>query len=225
MRKQGLWEKDLLAVSFDKGTGICVMKRWTYISKLNDVLNLEQFEKVTVTQKNGRDLCLKEEDQINSILQTLHEQGKIDNQTLKDLKSMWGQLPKLCRLAKVHKKNIPLRPVLSMPGSPYHKIARKVTEWLSVVPESKINSSTQKTVDSFKRMTLESDEVIISFDVTSLYTNLPVKEAMQEAADRLYSGDVQAPSVDKETFLTLATISYTNVILSTHDGTYRKSTA
>ena len=112
-----------------------------------------------------------------------------------------------------------------MPGSPYHKIAQKVTEWLSVVPESKINSSTQKTVDSFKRMTLESDEVIISFDVTSLYTNLPVKEAMQEAADRLYSGDVQAPSVDKETFLTLATISYTNVILSTHDGTYRKSTA
>ena len=112
-----------------------------------------------------------------------------------------------------------------MPGSPYHKIARKVTEWLSVVPESKINSSTQKTVDSFKRMTLESDEVIISFDVTSLYTNLPVKEAMQEAADRLYSGDVQAPSVDKETFLTLATISYTNVILSTHDGTYHKSTA
>ena len=56
---------------------------------------------------------------------------------------------------------------------------------LSVVPESKINSSTQKTVDSLKRMTLESDEVIL-FDVTSLYTNVPVKEAIQEAADRLY---------------------------------------
>ena len=49
-----------------------------------------------------------------------------------------------------------------------------------------------------KRTTLESDEVIISFDVTSLYANVPVKEAMQEAADRLYSGDVQGPSVDKE---------------------------
>ena len=57
---------------------------------------------------------------------------------------------------------------------------------LSVVPESKINSSTQKTVDSLKRMTLESDEVIILFDVTSLYTNVPVKEAIQEVADRLY---------------------------------------
>ena len=93
---------------------------------------------------------------------------------------------------------------------------------MSVVPESKINSSTQKTIDSLKRMTLESDEVIISFDVMLLYTNVPVKEAIWEAADRLYSGDVQAPSVDKETFITPAAISCTNVILSTHDDTYRQ---
>ena len=88
--------------------------------------------------------------------------------------------------------------MLSILGSPYHKIAQKAIEWLSAVPESKINRSSQKTVDSLKRTTLESDEVIISFDVTSLYANVPVKEAIQEAADRLYSGDVQAPSVDKE---------------------------
>ena len=97
--------------------------------------------------------------------------------------------------------NIPPRPVLSMPGSPYHKIAQKVTKWLSVVPESKLNSYTQKTVGSWKRTTLQTDEVIISFDVTSLYAHVLVKESIQEAADRLYSGDVQLPSVDKETFL------------------------
>ena len=33
---------------------------------------------------------------------------------------------------------------------------------------------------------------------------------------------MQAPSADKETFITLATISCTNVILSTLDGTYRQ---
>ena len=73
-----------------------------------------------------------------------------------------------------------------------------------------------------KRMTLESDEAIISFDMLSLYTNVPVKEAIQEAADRLCSGDVQAPSVDKETFITQVTMSCRNVILSTHDGTYQQ---
>ena len=38
----------------------------------------------------------------------------------------------------------------------------------------------------------------------------------------MYSGDLQAPSVDKEKFITLATISCTNVILSTHNGTYQQ---
>ena len=33
---------------------------------------------------------------------------------------------------------------------------------------------------------------------------------------------MQAPSVNKETFITLATISCTNFILSTHDGTYQQ---
>ena len=42
------------------------------------------------------------------------------------------------------------------------------------------------------------------------------------ATDRLCSGDVQAPSVDKETFITQAAMSCRNVILSTHDGTYQQ---
>ena len=58
--------------------------------------------------------------------------------------------------------------------------------------------------------------------MTSLYANVPVKEAIQEAADRWYSGDVEAPSVDKQTFITLARISCTSIILSTHDGTYQQ---
>ena len=62
MTKRYLREKELLAVPFDKGSYICVMKRQTYISKLNDILNLEQFEKVTFTRKNRRELCLKKED-------------------------------------------------------------------------------------------------------------------------------------------------------------------
>ena len=51
MTKRYLREKDLLAVPFDKGNDICVMKRQTYISKLNDISNLEQFEKVNVREK------------------------------------------------------------------------------------------------------------------------------------------------------------------------------
>ena len=70
-------------------------------------------------------------------------------------------------------------------------------------------------------MTIDVDEALVSFDVTSLYTNVPVKEAIQKAAERLYGGDVKAPSVDKETFIFLATLLYTNVLMQIHDGTYK----
>ena len=41
-------------------------------------------------------------------------------------------IARLYGLAKVHKKNIPMRPVLSMPGSAYHGVAQDVSNWLSV---------------------------------------------------------------------------------------------
>ena len=58
---------------------------------------------------------LKEEEKINTVLEELNEHGKIDEKLLKSIKSVGGQLPRLYGLAKVHKENIPVRPVLSMP--------------------------------------------------------------------------------------------------------------
>ena len=70
-------------------------------------------------------------------------------------------------------------------------------------------------------MTLDADEVLISFDITLLYKNVPVKEAIQEAAERLYGGDLKTPSVDKETFIILATLLSSDVLRQTNDGTYK----
>ena len=78
-------------------------------------------------------------------------------------------------------------------------------------------------MESLKTVTLVADEVVISFDVISLYTNVPVKEAIQEAAERLYCSNVKAPPVDKETFIILATLFCNNVLMQTHDGTYKQN--
>ena len=132
------------------------------------------------------------------------------------------QPARLYGLAKVHKTAIPARPVLSMPGSVYHPIANEVTKWLNVVPECQINTSTKKIADSLKNVQLDSDEVIVSFDVSSLYTNVPVREAIDICADLLYSGDHELPPVDKATFKELLELCTCNVVMKTHDGFYRQ---
>ena len=103
-----------------------------------------------------------------------------------------------------------------MPGSPYDNLGTVVTKWLSVVPSSQIRCSNKQVVDKIKDIVLEDDEVIVSFDVSSLYTNVPVKEAIEYCADLLFSR-FQIP-VDRKTFVTLAEIACCDVIMATHDG-------
>ena len=75
--------------------------------------------------------------------------------------------------------------------------------------------------DSLKSVELDDDEEIISFDVSSLYTNVPVMEAIDVCTKLLYQND-QKPPIDQETFKTLARIASCDVIMSTHDGPYKQ---
>ena len=220
MTQKFLKEHEIIAVPFDKGIGICLMKVETYKSKLQDILNLDQFEKLKKPRKNAKNIVIKEQERINGELDSLVEEGEITEELCEKLKAKGAQPARLYGLGKVHKTIIPLRPVLSMPGSPYFNVAEKVSEWLSIIPESKNQCNSKKISDQLRDLKLEEDEILISFDVVSLYTNVPVAEAMQEAADRLCSGEFETPPISKETFMKLLKMSSTNVVMATHDGYY-----
>ena len=71
-------------------------------------------------------------------------------------------------------------------------------------------------------MELESDEVLVSFDVSSLYTNVPLLESIQVCADLLFREGIKKPPVDKETFIELAKLASCDVVMLTHDGYYKQ---
>ena len=173
MTKKYLKDNDLLAVPFDKGIGICLMKKDSYHSKMDTIINLPQFEKVTKVRKNQKHPLLKEEERVQNTLKRLLEEGKICGTLYERMKPVGSQPARLYGLAKVHKKDTPMRPVLSMPGSAYYNVANQVAQWLSLVPECNIYTSTKKISDSLKNIKLKADHELISFDVTQLYTNVP----------------------------------------------------
>ena len=88
---------------------------------------------------------------------------------------------------------------------------------LSNVPECNINTSTDKIAKQLQTSTLSENESLISFDVTSLYTNVPVKESIQVCADLLYN-HISIDGIDKDTFIILAELACCNVVFSTHQG-------
>ena len=110
-----------------------------------------------------------------------------------------------------------------MPGSAYHKVGKKVAEWLSVVPECNNKSSTRSLSDSLKNVQLNEDEELVSFDVTTLYTNVPVMEAINICTKKLYDmPDAKKPPVYRATFIKLTSIAACDVIMLTHDGYYKQ---
>ncbi|XP_066929990.1 uncharacterized protein [Clytia hemisphaerica] len=224
MTQKYLKDRDLLAIPFDKGIGICVMNKETYNKKLDDIIKLPQFNKVLPKRKNEKNPTMKEEEVIVEKLKSLLSENKISEKLFDDIKPIGSQPPRLYGLAKIHKPLIPLRPVLSMPGSAYYKIAKKVADWLSVVEECQINTSSQSLSQSLKEITLENDEEMISFDVVSLYTNVPVDEAITHcAAELLYGDRYPHPPVSKDTFVELTKLCSLNVLMLTPRGYYRQT--
>ena len=226
LTKSFLKKHDLVAVPFDKGIGFCLMPRNSYEKKLEPILNLSQFEKIVNTRKNAKNPIIKEEERIVEVLKKLKSENKISENLYNSLKPVGSQPPRIYGLAKIHKEGCPMRPVVSMPGSPYHKIAQQVAKWLSVVPECKINCNTQDICNDLKNYKLDDNELLVSFDIVSLYTNVPVKEAINVCTDLLFKDRVIAIDsdqyLDKETFKILAELASCDVIFSSHDGYYRQ---
>ena len=111
MTKRYLKEHDLLAIPFDKGIGICLMKSTTYNYKLKNIFTLPQFEKYQPPRKNAKNPILKEEEKICKALEQMRTNKKIPETLFKKLKPIGSQPPRLYGLAKMHKENVPLRPV------------------------------------------------------------------------------------------------------------------
>ena len=198
---------DLLAVRFDKGCGFCVMKKSTYREKLDEVLNSDQFQKIHGTKD---ELVIKKEKQINNSLQQLIKPEKISDKIYQRLRSTSSQPARPYGLAKVHKKDTPPRTVLSIPGSSYENLNRFLTPFFQKLPGANIETNTQDATKALESLTLEYDEQIVSLDVKSLYTNVPVGEAIEIALRELYSSNL-APDIPRSAIKCLLKLAVTNV--------------
>ena len=106
-----LKDNGLLAVPFDKGVGFRIMRKQTNESKLESLLQSAQFVKKDATTD---EVILKIEKDLNKELLAMNKRYEISDQLYSKMRSRVGY-----GLAKVHKDETPLRPVLSLPGSSY----------------------------------------------------------------------------------------------------------
>ena len=111
--------------------------------------------------KTRKPIVLVVEERLNSRLKSLHVEGKISKESFEKARSTGAGHARLYGLAKVHKANVPLRPILSLPGSCYN-LTSALADWVIKFPDAAIESSTVKVKEALMDLTLEEDETVFS---------------------------------------------------------------
>ena len=98
--------------------------------------------------------------------------------------------PKFCGLPKIHNLDTPLSPIVSSSGSVTYGVAKELTKILKpLVGKSPHHiNSTQDFVEQVKYVTFLPGECLSSFDVTALFTSVPVDAAPVIIKDLLEKG-------------------------------------
>lgn len=173
--------KDIVICKPDKGSGVVVLDKKDY-DRQNDntkfctLGQIPQYDRTSTIERN-----------LQSLLLRLKKSNQITG----------SKRPRMYGLPKIHKEGAPLRPILSMIKSAQHSLAKELSLLLSPVLDkfsSRVIKDSFSFVNELRALNVNTNNLIIcSFDVVSLFTNIPLDETIKICADTLYHTDINLP--------------------------------
>jgi hypothetical protein len=178
---------DIIICRADKGNAIVVLDKIDYIKKMNDILEQKQF----IMSKGS--IITEKEKLLNKVILKLLKDKVIDKATYWRIHSTCSSYATMYGQPKIHKINYPVRPIISSIGSYNHDLSKYLYQ---IIKNNRPAQSFSYIRDSFEfvkkivGITDSSNQVMISFDVDNLYTNVPVNEAIEITLDMLYKRSI-----------------------------------
>lgn len=165
----------------DKGRGVVIMNKSEYIQKMQTILNDD-----TTFHIIDHDPTIANENRLIRTLLRLKKEGFITEGEYHLARPTGSRAARLYGLPKLHKPNCPLRPVMSATKTVGYGLGKMLTSRLS-----QLRTSPYTIKDSFDfvnkiRTSANVDKTMVSFDVTSLFTNVPLTYTITYILDRMY---------------------------------------
>ena len=108
-----------------------------------------------------------------------------------------------------------------MPGSSYYNLNKVLTKFFEKIDGANIETSSLDAREILENTNLELNENLISLDVKSWYTNVPLKEAIDIALRKLYEQD-EPPSIARKTMKRLLNMAVSQVHFKCNETWYNQ---
>ena len=107
--------------------------------------------------------------------------SSLDDETKKKLTPKNVIMPRIYDLPKTQKTGIPLRPIVNTIGSPTYDLAKHLAKALKPLVGKTFSfiKYSSELVSKMKEWKMSDNDLLTSFDVVSLYTKIPINEAVE----------------------------------------------
>ena len=168
-------DNSIVILNTDKGNSTVILNKSAYIEKMLNLLQDTNTYKIC-TQKEP----LKQvQNNLNLFIRNLKEDNKIQKFEFFSLRCSEVCLARIYGLVKVHKINMPLRPIIAMCGTPTYNLSRYLVRYLSSIIEFPytLKNSTH-FVERIRNIIVNDNESMVSYDVRNMYPSIPPKLAI-----------------------------------------------
>ena len=189
---------DIIFTRADKGNVTVALDRGEYIEKMSSLLNNTNTYKIV-----KKDPIKKVISDLHNLLARWKRNNYIPDSLYKRLNCTDGSLPRAYGLPKIHKNGCPLRIIVSTKDTPLHGFA----EFLHKILYKSLPKANSHIIDSFdvvkklNSMPIDENFKLISLDVISLFTNVPLDLAV-ESIDKRWNYIERNCDIPKNEFLT-----------------------
>ena len=165
----------------DKGVSLVIMDRTEYNKKAEELLNTWTYKKIS------EDPTKKQNNKLISILKNIKAEGGLNEETYRRLYPTAAVPSKFYGLPKIHKPGIPLIPIVSSIGAATYNTAKELAKILKPLVGMSAHHvhNTRDFVEQIKDVRLKQGECIISYDVTALFTSVPINPVLDIIKHRL----------------------------------------
>ena len=193
---------DIIITKADKGGAVVIMNVDDYIKEANRQLQDENcYKRIT------NDPTKLHSERVNNAINDMKNEGLITEKVAKGLTIIDPKTPKLSFLPKIHKEGNPGRPIIDSVDCHTSRISKYVDFHLQK-EVTKLKSYTKDTTDAINKIKAIQNQVckndiLVTMDVRSLYTNIPNNEGIHAVRETLNSSPTRLPSRVITTFLFL----------------------